>query len=463
MPENPATSIDPDEWFETRRRQLIASAGTAGPVGVAGCLGGGNDAGTVADRHTTDRSGGGADRKESGRIGDAVFYRPDDDGPYPDGQAALDDVPPGGTFIIGQGTWDVAEEGRLVADRSISIFGSGVWKKGDTFGDDSELRGTVIRNTGDDPVDKPAVAFSGPGFTDADRPERMNGRLRNLGVMHEGPSSPAVWIDEAIRTHIADCWVTCRNAAPTGIKYGAQAGTPDESRAFFSRAARNTVQSATDIGVHVTGPGYAHEFYSNHIATGVDGATAFQTQRQRTILVGGECAATGENGVAVKFYNPGTGGQQYGGFVIEPGIEHTERPIVIDGKSPFNDVQLYHIKMSLRGDVPAVTFGASDNSKLFYPVVKRHHSGPLVRWSDRSLNCGVLTDGRTIANGAEFVNDGAMNPYVSVTGSVTNNMVEQLPTGVPMAVEYHEETGGPAFYDGEVWRRPRMQIFSPDS
>jgi hypothetical protein len=379
-----------------------------------------------------------------------VFYDPNQRGPYADGQEALEDVPNGGTLLIGTGTWDVATEGRIATSKKITLQGYGWWANFNTSGN-LEHGGTVIDNTGDDVLDEPVVEFdAGDGDL-----QRSMSRMRDLSIRHEGPTSPVVRFRNTIKTIVSGCSINAMGTAPKCLEY--------TEGSFFARAVRNSINYATDMCVQVSGGGYAHEFYSNHIATGTDGATAFQTERQRTILVGGECAATGENGTAVKFYNPGTDGIQYGGYVVEPGIEHTDRPVVIDGQAPFNDVQLYHLKVPLEGDTPAVRFGATNNSKVVYPIVKTHHKGELVRWSEYAQNCGLITDGRTISNGATVRNEGAINPYISVTGSVTPDMLNAFPTGVPTTVEYVTATGRPMVYDGDTWAQPAsFETVSPE-
>jgi hypothetical protein len=382
----------------------------------------------------------------SRREGGVVYYDPDERGPYTDGQDALEDVPQGGTFVIGDGTWNVAEEGRLLVRKTVQIRGVGWSSKAEGAG------GTRIVNTGDEALDRPAVEFHGPEEMESKYSPRILGSLRDVHVLHEG-DAPAVRVRRAIRTVIADCSIDCRREAPTGLKY--------EGWGFFSRALRNKIQHATDVTVHVTGTGYGHEFYSNHIASGVDGATAFQTERNRTILVGGECAATGENGVAVKFYNPGSGGLETGGYVVEPGIEQTDRPVVIDGEMPFNSVQFHHLKMPAGGDEPLVTFGNTVNSKVFYPIIRSGEEPELVRWSEQSRHCGIITDGWTLGKDVSLTDEGAQNPHVSVTGSVTDRMLQRFPTDVPMTVEHHDRSGGPVSYDGTSWQRVTTQSFSP--
>jgi hypothetical protein len=440
---------DESKQHRLNRRSLVSSISGTGAGAVAGCADVGERTGPATQgTGGTDPGGVGATATDGqGRhLGDVVYYDPDGDGgPYADGQEALDAVPSGGTFVIGNGTWDVAEEGRLVIDKTVNVRGMG-WAS-----NREEQQGTQIVNTGGDTLNEPTVEFNGDRLQTDQKNPRILGSLRNVMVRHHG-DAPAVLVRRAIKTTIADCHISCDGKAPKGLKY--------ETWGFFSRAVRNTVVGATEICAQVTGVGYAHEFYSNHFATGADDATAFQTQRQRTILVGGECAVTGENGTAVEFYNPGDDGIQAGGYVVEPGIEHTAKSIVIDGDAPFNDVQVYHLKSSFEGDKPMITFGATKNSKVFYPVLKDHHEGTLARWSELSSDCGIVTDTKVLKNLS--VNDeGARNPYIRVTSSADDEDLQKLPTGVPTTVAFNPDAGAPIFHDGQRWKRVGSEEYPP--
>jgi hypothetical protein len=425
------------------RRDLIGVAGATGVGGVAGCLETGDDPGEQINSPATDSPVETTQQMSSGGgpIGDAVFYDPDGDSQYEDGQAALNAVPPGGTFVIGHGTWDVAEEGRLLIEKTVQVRGMG-WT-----GNREEPNGTRIVNQGS--VDEPAVEFRAPPDMDSDEPWIL-GSLRDVQVIHAA-DAPAVRIRNAIRTVIADCDIDARNTAPTALKY--------EDFGFFTRCLRNRIKNATEVCCQVTGLGYAHEFYSNHIATGVEGATAFQTQRQRTILVGGECASTGAGGTGVEFYNPGTNGIEAGGYVVEPGIEHTEQSLVIDGKQPFNDVQAYHVKLDIHEDSPAITFGATNNSKVINPVLNEYKDGTVARWTDRSSNCGLETDAKTMKQ-STYTDEGAVNPYVHLKGSLDDGDLEQLPTGVPTTAAYNADAKAPVLHDGDRWKQVATTNYS---
>jgi hypothetical protein len=370
-----------------------------------------------------------------------VFYDPDGDGPYADGQEALADVPDGGTFVIGTGTWDVSEEGRIVVDRPMNIRGLG-WatKKG--------TGGTFIDNTGaDSAVNEPVVEFNGARSSQ----DYITGALGELRIWHHG-ESPAVLIKDAIRTVVADCNIHCGGQAPTGLKY--------DDWAFFARAIRNTIRGGSDISVHVTGAGYAHEFYSNHFATGIDGATAFQTQRQGTMLVGGQCSATGANGTGIRYYNPG-GRQEAGGYILNVGTEGSERPIVIDGESRFNDVLISHCwGAASEPESPAVTFGNTTNSRMVYPRIKSYNSGSMARWSDQSRQCGVVTDPKTLKR-VTYTDEGAENPYIIVQSSTSDRELQEFPTGVPTKVAFNTDAGGPLYHDGNRWKRVGAEDYSP--
>jgi hypothetical protein len=383
----------------------------------------------------------------NGQIGDAVFYDPDGDGPYKDGQAALDDVPPGGTFIIGHGTWDVAEEGRLLVEKSVNVWGMGWTSRKET------KSGTRIVNTGDTAVDKPVVEFRGPKDLAENNP-RILGSLRQINVVQEG-NEPAVRCFRAIRTNIADCNIECRRQAPVGIEY--------DTWGFFARAYRNKVSEATDICVKVGGGnGYAHEFYSNHFSTNVDGGIAFQTEQHRTILVGGECAATGENGTAIRFQGPSRGG-----YVVEPGIEATDYDIDIGGthgdheSGPVRDVQLYHI--DLNPQKLGVRFGNAQNCRLIRPNIPDwvgRSGNNSVLWSEQSVDCGVVATPGAMKQ-MHYSNEGGMNPYIHISGVVTEEELAKMPTGVPTTVGYALGFESPVFHTGTEWKRVAAETIDP--
>jgi hypothetical protein len=409
------------------RRNLLSTTAGVG-AGAAGCLDQDRQQGGVETRkrEPSQQQTPSDQLSSTGRIGDAVFYDPDGDGPYEDGQAALADVPPGGTFVIGHGTWDVAEEGRLLVQKSVNVRGMG-WTS-----NREAKTGTIIDNTGDDAVDEPAVEFHGPEDL-SDNGPRITGGMSELRVDHAG-DAPAVRFVRTIRNHIADCSVHC-HGAPIGIKY--------DTWSFFARAYRNRVKSATDICVHVTGNGYAHEFYSNHIVTSVDGATAFQTERNRTIVVGGECAATGENGTAIRFKGC------RGGYVVEPGIEHTDVGIELgttDAQASL--IQVYHLGQKLFGNNVACRFHNAKGCVIVHPVMLNNNMGRLAEWKEESSNCGIITNVEPLTN-QNYTDEGARNPWVSVQGAATEAQVERIPTGVPTTVDYVVEDRSPAFHHGD--------------
>jgi hypothetical protein len=379
-----------------------------------------------------------------------VYYHPEEPGPYPDGAAAFADVPTGGTFVLGSATYDVAEEGRLVAETEINIRGTGWYIRS---GKPHRYYGSVLVNTGGDAIDKPVIECDLEPPDENNKWARQN-TFRDFAVDHEG-DAPGIRVKNYIFNTFDNCAVECNEAAPKGVSF--------EESGFFTRMLRCQVSGATDICVHVSGVGYAHEFYSNHIRTNAPEATAaLQTERQRTIVVGGECASkAGSSGdadpedvpAAIRFYNPGEDGVQNGGLVVEPGFEHTSR-LEIDGKAPFNAVHATNIKLPTSyhgGAVPTVLFGNTDNSKVINPVIKRNQ-GHLVKWSELSSNCGIVTDAASLA-GLEYTDQGAHNPYIQLNGAATETQLRAIPTGVPTTVNYNADREAPMFHTGREWRQ----------
>jgi hypothetical protein len=375
----------------------------------------------------------------SGWIGDTVFYNPEKPGPFEDGQDAISNVPDGGTLRIAPGVWDVAEEGPLHFERPINVVGAG--RSSRSGGADDADFGTEIRNK---ELDEPAIQYSG------EEDAYLSGvQLRNLFVWHTGESSPAVRFNHTIKTLIAESEINCRSQAPIGIEY--------DNWAFFARVVRSAVKAFTDIGIHVAGGGYAHEFYTNHVASARPEATALQTEVSRTIVVGGEYAATGENGTGIRFWSPPADPHpQSGGVVVEPGIEHTANPIDIDGESAFEGVRIYGsmIPLYTQQDVPGIRFGNARNCKVVDPVLPTTHQRDcmLAHWTKQAKHCGIVADASALAE-QRYQDDGALNPYISITGATDDATLSEIPTGVPTTVEFNVDAGAPVYHDGTSWRR----------
>jgi hypothetical protein len=414
----------------------------------------------------------------SRREGDVVYYHPGQRGPYADGQAALADVPPGGTFVLGHAEYDVATEGRIVRERPISVLGTGWHRPPDAYGADARYEGAVVVNTGEDTLDAPAIDVDAPdpgNEANADVSPAKQNVVRDIAVMHEGHSTPAIRFRNAIFTTLADCGVECRSSGAKGVVF--------DGRGFFSRMHRCQVSSATDLCVQVTGGGYAHEFYSNHIRTNVDGArAAFQTECDRTIVVGGECAARGsDTAVAIRFHNSGNSLTLYGGLVIQPGIEHTTVGIEIGGENRgYHQVYMHDVGLPLNDMDVGVRFGNTRGSKLVNPKpmsIAKDGRGDIVEWTAEAENCGVVTDAAAMTpgtfvdqgtragpiTGETHTNHGSRNPYVRIAGSASREQLAAVPTGVPTTVDYVTSEGAPAYHDGTDWYslREAGKRFSP--
>jgi hypothetical protein len=456
--------MDPREsdtrtWFDTRRRQLLASAGLGVSGGFAGCET--NDDAT--DPSTTRQQSSPASARPhdhggdhlgestpvdridvatlsgSRRDGDTVYYDADERGPYPDLEAAVSDVPPGGRLHLGHGAYDVASEGRIAPEYGITVQGTG-FSRGIFAGDaPSPTEGTKLVNTGDGAVEEPPIAFSTESSDYINHPV-----VRDLAVVHSG-DSPAVRFKNAIRSLVADCRIRAvGTVAPTGIVY--------EEESFFARVLRSHVTHFEHFGIRVLGGGYAHEFYSNHVTAN---DVALETQRSRTIVQGGEYS--GQTGI--RFFNPH--GRLHGGLVLEPGLEgKCDLGIDIDGDQPAKDVQIYHATLPISDEhLPqGVRFGNAENAKLIYPNVEEvlalgSGDSELVRWSSEAESCGLITDAPTLRK-TTYTDTGASNPYVKIVGPASNEQLRDSPTTVPTTVDYNPESGMPLVYDGSAWRRP---------
>jgi hypothetical protein len=424
------------ELSDTRvdRRTVLGVTGVTGTTAVAGCLSERTrQAQSEPSPERTSQSGS----PTSERTGDYVYYDPDSPGPYSNGKEALAAVPDGGTFQIAAGEYDVSEEGGpLRIERPLHIRGTGnnhgrVVTRSDGNRNVTPV-GTILKNTS---VDEPAIEFRG------NRPEKMLSgvSLTGLTILKGGGDAPAVRFRDTVRSTVQGTRIYTSSA--TGLKY--------EGFAFFARAIRSKVHGATDISIHVTGGGYAHEFYSVNPGVSAENATALQTEMNRTIIVGGEFAAVPDGGTAIRFYNPNER-PRYGGVVVEPGTEHTDTVLDVDGKSPFENVQLYGAILPMQNGA-AVRFGNARNCKVIYPALTSTRPGKLAHWTDQSENCGIITDPGTIENYTYSSAEGAVNPHVHLTGTATREQLANVPTGVATSVDYVVEENGPVFHDGTDW------------
>jgi hypothetical protein len=444
--------------FEPSRRSLL-SAATIGGTGVAGCL---DDESTVqTDPEQTVQPTTSQQRQEptgsaaSGRSGNEVFYNPDERGPYADGQAALADVPPGGTLRLSSGVYDVESEGRLVIEKPMVLRGdSERYTRSNTSTDsgrDKQTHGTRIDNTGS--VDEPAVEIRAPSEDDI----LQGATVRGVWIVHNGRETPGLRFRNAINTVLIDSNVSCAGKSPVAVKY--------EKNSFFARGVRARASGYTDIGFHVTGNGYSHEFYSCWAGSSQPGATHLQTERHRTIVVGGEYGGRGPDATSIRFYNP-SNEPLYGGLVLEPGIEHAARCIDVDGESAFHNVQCYHTMLSLYaqesdtfpGGGSGIRFGNARNCKVIFPIA--HTGGKLAHWTPEARNCSVITDPSTLS-ATTYTDEGSLSPYIHLVGSAEDRIIDVLPTGVPTHLTHATDHGSPVIHDGESWQRVATKSFSP--
>jgi hypothetical protein len=444
--------------FDLARRDLLTTAGAG--TAVAGCLDQEQQAATTEPSPTTEPTQRQTPTSQSvsGRTGSTVFYDPDDRGPYADGQEALADVPDGGTLVLAATVYDVESEGRLLIERPVHLRGAGEkWSRLATWDDDGNRTltplGTRIRN---DSVAKPSIEYRG------NENKMLQGvSINGLTVNHQ-TDAPAVRFRDTIATTVSESSISCPKDAPKGIKY--------ERGSFFARVVRTRVSSYDDIGIHVAGNGYSHEFYSCWVASSSSGVTQLQTEVDRTIILGGEYGGRNhEDATSIRFYNPEGADVMYGGLVLEPGIEHSARCIDIDGEGPVDNVQMYHTLLSLyaqdsdtfKGGGAGVRFGNARNCKLVNPIATSQ--GNIAHWTAQSSNCGIVTDAGTHAR-CSIIDDGAREPYVSVTGSANEFQLENMPTDVPTTVEYYTKNGRPVLHDGSAWKQPASyETVQPDT
>jgi hypothetical protein len=472
-----------EEWLDATRRQLLGGVGAGAASGVAGC-GARQDSAESPEVDPAQRGTASPGHDHAGdylgestpveridvnrlngstRLGDTVYYDPDERGPYSDLTAAIADVPRGGTLQLGHGAYNLAEEGRLVIDHEMTVRGVG-WTRVNNWNrrtDGRNTYGTVLRNVQNPAGDvgseftnrQPAV--EAPAVEINVDTHEGNGRhvvLRDLAVRSPTPSLPIVRVSNTIRTLVADCLITggIKTRAGTGIQY--------TGSSFFAQAYRNVINGTGNYGIQVLGGGYAHAFYDNHVrceGNGEGEAVAFETTRHRSIVMGGEY--TGQIGLRFR----STGATQLGGFVVEPGFESNDVAVDVgagDGGS-FDNVQIYHTKLSMAAEHVAegVRFGNTTGSKYVFPIVwQRGDRLPIAEWTERAENCGVIADAGTLEK-VTTIDHGATAPSVTVPGAATRPQLDAIPTDVPTTVGYVDGVGTPAVHDRNEWQVPTMQ------
>jgi hypothetical protein len=455
--------------FALDRRQLLTGAGGSAGGALSGCLDAKERATDteklrdVEDSPVPDRPDG------SFRQGNTVFYTATGGGPYGDLEAAVADVPPGGTLWLDAGEYRVSEEGRIAPDRPIQVRGMGWQLRADWVDHlDSpgrkDIGGTKIVNTGPDTVDESPIEFSAPDIEKFKR----GLSIRDLAVAHDGPTTPIVDLERFIYSRISDCLFDTRHKAPVGIRFGEQT--------FFARVERCKVTDPTEYGIRVTKPtGFGYVFRDNHIRGDKVG---IQTETQRTVVTGGQVGANAPNdlfpdtqGVGIRFY--ARENRQTGGLVVAPGFEKASIGIEIDGENEsFADVHVYQTKLPIYGvdrnfglDL-GVRFGKAMRAKVFHPTLFEwgtpENTTPLAEWSSESKDCGIFTDASSLS-GLTYTNHGATNPYVKIDGPATNDHLAEFPTGVPTLVDFNTDEKAPAFHDGEAWytQSSANQQFTP--
>jgi hypothetical protein len=419
----------------------------------------------------------------SRRMGSVVYFDPDNPGPYADGEDALADVPVNGTFYL-DGIYSLPEEGPIVVDRPMHLRGAG-WSRVDQSVEadvtanrngESIHTGSVILNAGEDALDRPNVACeSVPGEN-----ARENVSIANLAIQGSTPNNPIVEIRDSIGTSIVNCDVNggYEPRAPIGIHY---VGRSDRATLL-----RNRVQSVYHRGIKISAVGFAHHLFYNNVNTWPrlderyeeDGGVAIETAANRTIVVGGivnSYVREGEHdrGAAI-WFNPGNRSDQHGGLVIEPGTENAATAVRVGNEdNPFHDVQVYHHKVGYRkyeGNRPAVQrtidFRNAVNCKLINPIVwdrtGDRFTGELARWGPDAEHCGVHTDVTTLRK-VTYTNEGATQPYIDIQGSATDDELVEVPTGVPMQLDYATDHGTPAVHDGDRWYRLAREELSVET
>ena len=138
------------------------------------------------------------------------------------------------------GVWDVGLKGTINSSKPLTIQGVG-WGNDNT---DANV-GTIIRNSGTDTIDSPAIKFFSNGI-------RMirNCIVKDLLIEHEGGTSFAIVFDESIYNYVDNITVYCNNLGYGGINYTDSGGNSLGS--YFSIVNRSVVRKFTGCGIKVS-------------------------------------------------------------------------------------------------------------------------------------------------------------------------------------------------------------------
>jgi len=119
-----------------------------------------------------------------------------------------------------------------------------------------------------------------------------------------------------------------------------------QNQSFFAHNLRNVIEGG-GYGIRIAGKGYGYAFHDNHVnARWGDPGVAFETNVDRTIIVGGEYS--GRTGI--RFKNNNTNKNLKGGLILEPGFENNpQRAVDIGGvgDGAVEGVQMYHTSFTM--------------------------------------------------------------------------------------------------------------------
>jgi hypothetical protein len=443
LEEHVDTDTELGQAVRSRRRDVLKAIGAVGAGGLAGAAGmeaatgdaraGTQQAGTIGtssspvdieaedittDTVTTDALNNGV----SGRVGDTVYFDPDDTGPYTDAQDALDDAPAGGALLLAAKEIDVAQQGTLSTTRGVSIRGTGHY--GTSSG---ASEGTFLVNTGSDTVDSPVIEIAPSG-------RESWATVRNLRVRHQGDTTAAIRFDNMTRAVARDVSVSCQDQGDRGIAW--------DGDSFHSFAVNVVAQGATTAGLDYQGSGSDNYFIRCKTnCTGTTGAVGARLGKTAYIIAGqheGDAAA-------IQFDNQ-TGSDQIQGGVYQPVIEASTPAIDVTGGNDWEGLHLVEPYVApTTGVDTAVRFDRADNSILHFPTVNGS-SSTLVEFTSNANRCGVVGTHGALA-GSGFTNNGTQS-WLQVPQLINEFPITQLPTDTYVSVAGNaSKNGSPTWYD----------------
>lgn len=382
----------------------------------------------------------------SGRFGDTVYYSTQDSGPYTDGADAYEDVPPGGTLLLGDGNYDAATEGRLVSTVPKNIRGLG-WG----YDADNGYSGTVLVNTGEDSIDAPMIDFDGTE-TGASNDFISGPTVRDLFIQHDSPSAAAVHYNDAPHSVTENVRISGGATAKHCLHY--------ENDSFLGYAQSVRAQDSDGQAVLVDSPGgYGYTFDTCFFRS--DNDAGLEARLQNIVTIGGQF--TGDVGLRLSQQSDRRMSNSY---IISPTFEACQTTsLEFDDLTPTDNLATLnnHVlspRFITKPDYH-IQFIDSADSVVHNPYFEQPATVVDVRWGGDSVRDGIIGTKASIPDGIEV--DGGFEPWMTFNQPMKNALVDTIPTDPDLNVSvcYNPVAGGPVWHDGADWYVASGSTFTP--